>query len=142
MKTTPKIEALQKQIATGKMQTDAAYILDKIIEYTNIHYKGIMIPTLEHFFTIKNISGRLSDLEDMGLIYKNGRQEIEHLQQSYSLYFYEPSPEKQAERRAKKHLEKYRQCANRLINEFGDMMSQNLIKELKSSLNVQTNLFD
>ena len=142
MKITPKIEALQKQITTGKMQTDAAYILNKVMECTNIHYRGTTIPELESIFTIKNISGRLSDLEDLGLVYKNGRMEYEHLDQSYSLFFYEPSPQMQAERRAKKHVDKYRQCVNRLINEFGDMMSQNLIKELKSSLNVQTNLFD
>ena len=104
-----KIEALMKQVETGKMNTDKAYILDYLKRRTK-KKQGTDIVDLEHHFTMKptTILARLSDLEDMGLIYKKGKRNREEQDQNYSLFYVEEHEEQIAHRAQLRHVDKFK----------------------------------
>jgi len=135
-KTTAKLEALFNQITSGKMTNDRAKVFN-LVFVSNV---GVTIEQLKAKLpSVKNISGRLSELEDLGLIYKAGRLG------NYSLFLFEKNPNNQILRRQQKHAEKYRQCVKRLKAEFTDYLTPELKSELNSTVNnarhIQTQLF-
>ena len=86
------IAALQKQIDSGNIDTDKAYILSLIQK------NDLTIDNLETILTIQysTITARISDLQDLGLIY------VKHSNNKgrFSVYAYESCMGKQSFNRA------------------------------------------
>lgn len=139
---TPKIKALIKQIESGKMNTDKAYILKEIKHWTEQNV-GLTIISISKDINLptSTIVARLSDLEDLGVIYKNGSVYSELLNSSFSLFYYESNPDKWEERRILKHSEKYIRYVKKLLNSFNDDLHPELKKQLKKSLELHEKLF-
>ena len=85
---TPKIKNLLNQIATGKIRTNEAKILNFIIERNGsnlIHMRSLL--NIPH----QTLTSRLSSLEDYGIIYKGGIIN----NGKHSQWLFEPNEEKQ-----------------------------------------------
>ncbi len=135
MKRTPKIKALLDQINSGKMTQASAKILDVIIRH-----KGVTIRNIIYWTNIKEstVVARLSDMEDMGIIYKSGTTKEGNL----SIFRYEPDPKKQEEHWKKRTNNKFRTWRDRGLKQFRHLMTGNLIKELtKPSLFQNEDIF-
>jgi len=115
------ITALKKQISSGKKDSDAAYILDEIM------VNDSTIENLRAKFTMQysTITARLSDLEDLGVIYIKHQNKDKRL----SVYSYEDLPAKQESNRAdreKKRFVKWQKKAK----DFGRFLEPELIKKI------------
>ena len=137
-----QIITLKKQIESGKMETDAAYILKFIIQEGK---NGANLSQMEDTFTMKTatIVARLSGLEDLGLIYKQG--EIEENGSTYSIYFYEPDEFIQANNRELVRVNKFKKVVVNLQKRFPEYMNEGIVRELdnavNNALNAQQTLF-
>lgn len=126
----PKIKALLGQIESGKIQTDAAKILEFIIRKggtSNAVHMESLIPMFN-----KTLSARLSDLEDLGLVYKSGTFN----DGKFSLYSYEEDEVKRANNRIKRELVKFEIWRKRGLKDFENYLSKETINELKNFDNV------
>lgn len=97
-----KLTALFKQIHSGKMKSDSAKILNYIIES-----KMSTMPSIEFKFAMprQTVSARVSDLEDLGVIKKQGTHETRS--GVYSLYVYESDPVKVVKNAKERELIKF-----------------------------------
>lgn len=120
---TPKIKALLAQIESGKIKTDAGKILNFIIKRgtSNAVHMESLLPMFN-----KTLSARISDLEDLGLIYKSGTFN----DGKHSSYSYEPDPEKQQANRLKRHLEKFEIWKARGLKDFAQHLPEDAIEIL------------
>lgn len=133
------IKALRIQIETGKLETDAGYILNHIRTKTMEKTIVNLLTLDEHFPTMKvaTIVARLSGLEDKGLIYKEGTTEhkvhggtLDQKIIKYSNYKYEFSRFMQDRRKDDVRKKKMKQAAKSLHKRFGDYLSPMLKLEL------------
>ena len=132
------IQALKMQIETGKLETDAAHILN-FIKNRTVKEEGTCLVDLENTYTFRvaTIVARLSGLEDKGLIFKKGTQDIiqykgtiDQRTVKYTNYYHEPNEFAQSRRRDEIKNIKMRQTAKSLLTRFGGMLSENLKQEL------------
>jgi hypothetical protein len=140
-----QINALRVQIESGKLETDAAYILQNIRTNT-MKKKVVNLLTLDEQFPsmkVATIVARLSGLEDKGLIYKDGvtKQKIhtgslDQKTMSYSNYKYEFSRFMQDRRRDEVRDRKMKQAAKSLQSRFGKYLPNELNTELIKFLNI------
>lgn len=132
------IHALKMQVESGKLETDAAYILNHIKSNTE---KGLetCLFDMENLFSLKTptIVARLSGLEDKGLIYKDGTKTIKVYEGTirqrnvkYTKYYYEKNEFIQARRREDVFKAKRKQVCKSLYIRFGDSLTSTLKEEL------------
>ena len=124
---TPKIKALKAQIESGKIKTDAAKILNFIIERgesNSVHMESIL-----RIFN-KTLSARLSELEDLGLVYKSGTFE----NGAHSIYKYESNEDAQKRLRAKRSFEKFEVWKKRGLERFNKFLTDEAIEALQKNL--------
>ncbi len=125
-----QIITLNRQVDSGQMETDAAYILDYIK-----NSQGVVIPNLKSHFTmaVSTIVARLSGLEDLGVIYKHGTRDLVDPSgkiRTFSVYHYEPAVFIQERNREKVKIVKMKKAAKSLYNRFQDQLSVELKEEL------------
>ena len=96
----PKIHAYLQQIETGKYESDmvrvAIYIKDNpgcTLDDILIHLK--YSESQKRYYS--TLSARVTDLESIGLIYREGVNHNENNAMSYTRWFYEPDRKKQIE---------------------------------------------
>lgn len=130
-----QIITLKQQIETGQMETDAAYILDFIKKRTR-NGVGTTLLELQANFTmaVSTIVARLSGLEDLGLIYINGKKTYEKpvvtKKRTFSLYYFEPNEFVQSKNRDDVKKRKISKAAKSLLNRFKDDLNETLKEEL------------
>jgi len=96
----PKIRALLKQIESGKLKSDKAKLLYFIInnpDRNTEHIKSLS------FMKWQTATARLSDLQDMGVIFVSNGEE------RFSKWRYEPDTEKQKIHAKNRRYKKYMQ---------------------------------
>lgn len=126
---SPKITALIKQIDSGKLSSDKARILNQVIIS-----RGVTAYQLEQRLNrIKptTILARLSDLEDLGIIFKYSKRYHLGNEQAYSIFTYEPDPEKQERNANKRKMLKFEIWKKRGLEEFSEFIHKALRDELK-----------
>lgn len=94
-----QIKALEKQIYSGKMKSDKAYILNEIMK------KDCTIESLQVILTMQysTITGRISDLSDLGVIYVKHFNKDKRL----SVYSYQACLPKQSLNRSDRELKRF-----------------------------------
>ncbi len=109
-----KIQALKKQIQSGKMQTDSARILEYIMRTG-----PAFIPELMQTLHLKQptVTGRVSDLEDLGLLENLGAFMTPFSDYKQSKFGYISSEEKQKLNRINRRLKKRNRWLNVGIEE-------------------------
>ena len=139
------IIALQKQIDTGALSTNASLIL-KYIQQFDTQSEGIDMIMLEAHCQLKQstVTSRVSYLEDLGVIYSKGTRTIENYNGdkfTYSLFFAEYDPLKQEINRDKRELMKFKRAVKGLMKNFPNRIDDSLMEKLKNTLTIQGNLF-
>jgi len=132
------ITALKKQVESGQLKSDMAYIL-KIVKDNTINKSFTTLHGLRSILSIKPIHQRLSDLEGFGLIYKDGDVDIDG--SNFSIFKYEFNEFKQAKRRIDVKHEKFLKTVKALLNSYNEHLSDQLKRELNNALEFQTELF-
>ena len=140
------IIALQKQIDTGALSTNASLILS-YIQRNDTQKEGIDMTMLEGWSNLKQstITSRVSYLEDLGVIYSKGTRKVKNLNgetYSYSLFFAEYEPLKQEINRDKRELMKFRRTVKGLMKNFPNRIDESLMEKLKNAIQIQGNLFE
>ncbi len=109
-----KILALKHQIESGKIRTDSARILEYIIR-TGPAY----IPEIMQVLHLKQstVTGRISELEDMGLLENLGADLTPFSDYKQSRFGYIGSEQKQREKRLSRHLKRRNRWLNVGIEE-------------------------
>ncbi len=109
-----KILALKHQIESGKIRTDSARILEYIIR-TGPAY----IPEIMQVLHLKQstVTGRISELEDMGLLENLGADLTPFSDYKQSRFGYIASEQKQREKRLSRHLKRRNRWLNVGIEE-------------------------
>ena len=126
---SPKITALIKQIDSGKLNSDKARILNQVILS-----RGVTSYSLERrLSSIKptTVLARLSDLEDLGLIYKEGTTNKIGNIQPYSIFKFEADPEKQEQNALNRKALKFEAWKKRGLEEFSRLISDYLRNNLE-----------
>lgn len=124
----PKITALLNQIESGKLHNDKARILNQVILSRGVTSYSLE-RRLEHIKPT-TILARLSDLEDLGLIYKQSTRKIIGNEQPYSLFVYEPDENKQKQNALKRKNLKFEAWKKRGLEEFSELIHKGLRDEL------------
>ena len=120
-----KIKTLLEQVEKGNLKSKRAEILDLLADE-----KPKTINDICYYISFKNrdtLVARLSELEDMGLIYKKGVKSLTDTY--YTMYQYEPDETKQAELRNQVKLKKFEAWKKRGVKQFSELLSDEL-KEL------------
>lgn len=125
MGKSPKLKALKQQIESGKIITDAAKILNSIIN----NHRTIKSIIPDTGIKESTIVARLSDLEDLGVITKSGTLKYNSIE--YTIWEYEPDPIKQNININKVQIRKYLQWRSRGLKLYRNLMTGNLITELE-----------
>lgn len=114
------------QIESGKITTDKAKILKFIIDRG-----GSNIVHMESLLPMKNqtLTARLSDLEDLGLIYSDGYA----TSANHSTFKYQPNEAKQELYAANRKAFKFEQWKRRGLEMYGDLMQSNLVNALNAN---------
>lgn len=94
--TNPKIKALIDQVKSGRLRTDRATVLDILMHqpFTLSELRSRL--AMSH----QTVTARLSELEEMGLIYKAGTRN------GYSIFHHEPDIYRQDIRRKRVNEQK------------------------------------
>ena len=123
----PKIESLLKQILSGNLKNNNA----RILNYIQINDR-CQIDMMRKDLNIahQTLTSRISDLEDMGLVYVDGFGLFNDTK--YSLYRYENNPLKREFRAEKRRLSKFVAWKKRGYDEFHDLLKDdNNLLQLK-----------
>lgn len=122
----PKIEALLKQIHSGKRMSDNARILDYIMKhpFTTTSEVEIKLNMLH-----QTASARISDLLDIGVIEEKGKKES--ARSSFTYLKYQPNPSKQIENALKRKKEKYSHWLKKGLTHFKEFINPSLEQQLK-----------
>jgi len=140
------IKALQKQIDSGKLNTNASLILE-YIQKNDTQEEGIDMTMLEDYCQLKQstITSRMSYLEDLGVIYSDGTRKVKNAngyEFTYSLFFAEYDPLKQEINRDKRELMKFRRTVKGLMKNFPNRIDESLMEKLKNAIQIQGDLFN
>lgn len=119
------IEALLNQINSGKMECDAARVLNHIKNYpystsSEIERKLNMLH--------QTTSARLTNLLDIGIIEERGNRKTSRSKETY--FKFQPDPAKQKRNAAKRKAEKFQKWIKKGIGQFGEIIQP----EVKQSL--------
>ena len=114
----PKIQSLLKQIKSGNLKNNNARVLSYVGAHDRCH-----IDTMRNDLKIahQTLTSRVSDLEDMGLIYVEGVTSVKGV--CYSLYRYENNPVKRESRAKARKLLKFNAWKKRGLTEFAVLLS-------------------
>lgn len=131
--SSASVKTLLDQIDSGKLKSDKAIVLNYVKKQTE---KGnaTIVKNLREKLLIphQTITARLSDLEDLGLVYKKGDSELAG--SHYCNFFYEANEEKRAENRLEVRKRKFKKWLNK-ADEFEDLIGCGgmlIINKLKS----------
>ena len=122
----PKIKALIDQIESGKITTTKALILHHIKEND-----FSFISKMEYELRLPNqtLTARISDLEDVGLIYKKG--EIKTGNRTMSRYYFQEDETKQEVLAKVRKQEKFEAAKRRMLTEFSELIHSDLRNALQ-----------
>lgn len=124
-----KIEALIKQVQSGKTKTDK----QRIVNYGLHKLSKFTIKDLEYDLNMKleTIVARVSDLQDLGIVAV--KKNVEQHGSTYSLFYIELDEQKQTENRKQRLTDKYVRWLKRieLFNDF------DLLEDVIESLRCQ-----
>ena len=125
---SPKITALINQVNSRKLTNDKARILNQV--YIS---RGVTSFTIEgrlNYIKPTTILARLSDLEDLGVIYKKGQRLHIGNSQPYSVFCYEEDPKKQEQNALNRKALKFEAWKRRGLEEFNGLIHKKLREEL------------
>lgn len=122
----PKIQALLKQIHSGKRMSDNARILDYVMKHPYCTTSDVEIKlNMLH----QTASARISDLLDMGVIEERGKKET--AKSSFTYLKYQSSALKQIINAKKRKQDKYKNWLNKGMTQFSEFINPNLKAELQ-----------
>lgn len=123
-----KIKALEEQKKSGKMLSDK----QKILKYA-MEKKHFFLPEVIKDLKIlhKTATGRLSDLEDIGVLTKSNRLKTKY-SGKYSCYTYISSPIKQIQLAHERKMKKFNQWMKKGKNDFSELITKTTFEQLTS----------
>jgi hypothetical protein len=134
-----KIQTLLKQVSSGNFNSQSS----KILRYVGSNDKcTIDMMRKDLKLAHQSLTARISDLEDLGVLYVEGITSTKGI--FYSLYRYENNPVKRKSRAKERAELKFRAWKKRGLNEFLEFLkSDEDFLELiaKGEINSQLNLF-
>lgn len=127
------IEALMHQIDSGQMKKDSAKILDFIINNGPITQLDVINMKGIHF---KSVTARLSDLMNLGIIEAIGKTDPQmdpgsKRKISYTLYMYQPDPQKQLKNAYTRKLEGFEKLKRQMTNKYSDLLDIKVLDSLQ-----------
>lgn len=123
------IEALLNQINSGKMESDAARILNHIKNYpfstcSEMERKLNMLH--------QTLSARLTDLLDLGIIEERGNRKTSRSKETY--FKFQPDPAKQKRNAAQRKAEKFQKWIKKGLGQFGEIINPEVKQSLINSI--------
>lgn len=123
----PKIEALLNQIWSGNLKNNTAKVLAHIIKENGSYVEKMRNElNMPH----QTLTSRISQLEDMGVIYVANIVRGE--KRNFSFYQYEPLGFMRDIRKEKKRELKFDLLKKRLVRDFSDLMTEDLHELMNS----------
>jgi DNA-binding MarR family transcriptional regulator len=123
-----KVSALIEQIESGQLKTNNAKILDKFV----LNPEGLTVYDLRIHLGMahQTLTSRISDLEDMGVIfaYKTVERTVDGKARKYTLYKYSKDSVRQMQNALLRRETKFNSIIKRLENEYQDLFT-NYIQE-------------
>lgn len=124
----PKIQALLKQIHSGKRLSDKARVMEFVMKHPYCSTVDVQVKlNMVH----QTASARVSDLMDMGVIEDVAKKETST--STFSILKYQSNPDKQDENAKRRKLEKYKNWLANGLNNFNEFINPKLKQQLHES---------
>ena len=117
--------SLEQQIASGKLITNTALVLEyvKTNPDANVYDMRIDLNKLTH----QTLTSRVSDLEDEGWLYVSGQTKIscaDGTDRTYTTYRYESNPDERQKLAKARAYKKYKRLKERILSEFNEFYKE------------------
>ena len=123
-----KVKTLIKQIEEGRLDSDRAKILSHIMKHP---YSTIIDLCNKLNMKIQTVSGRLSELMDLGIVEEKGQKETST--SVYTYLKYQANTDKQEDNARQRLSQKYEIWINQGLNKFDTIINPFLKHELNES---------